>query len=252
MQLHRFGGYIQTIYLAEYDHGLLLLDGCSRADVGTVLRFIRDKLRRPITDLKLVVVTHMHPDHAGAAGRLKALTGCQIASGEAERHWYSGLDGRLMHLTDVALAQYVATRLKRRRRNIWYPAKLHPDVVLSDGQPLPGFEEWQTVTTHGHTDRDISLHHLPSRRIYVADLMVKVKGRYVPPFPIFHPNRYRESLAKVRELEPHSVILAHGGEVRLTDKEYDHLATLAPRKPKTHWRAVKARFQRALLPGAGH
>ncbi|MAO29492.1 MAG: Zn-dependent hydrolase, partial [Alteromonas sp.] len=32
MRLHTLSGYIQHIYLAEHDDGLLLLDGCSRAD----------------------------------------------------------------------------------------------------------------------------------------------------------------------------------------------------------------------------
>ena len=64
MKIHTLSGYIQHIYLAEHEHGLLLLDGCSRADVETVSQFITETLHRPLSDLKLIVVTHMHPDHA--------------------------------------------------------------------------------------------------------------------------------------------------------------------------------------------
>ncbi|GAL35099.1 Zn-dependent hydrolase [Vibrio maritimus] len=42
MKIHQISGYIQQIYLAEYPDKLLLLDGASRADVGTILRYIRD------------------------------------------------------------------------------------------------------------------------------------------------------------------------------------------------------------------
>ncbi|GAL18846.1 Zn-dependent hydrolase [Vibrio maritimus] len=42
MKIHQISGYIQQIYLAEYPEKLLLLDGASRADVGTILRYIRD------------------------------------------------------------------------------------------------------------------------------------------------------------------------------------------------------------------
>ena len=39
MILHKIQGYIQTIYLIEYSHGLLLLDGCSRPDVSVIEAF---------------------------------------------------------------------------------------------------------------------------------------------------------------------------------------------------------------------
>ncbi|MGO3083055.1 MAG: MBL fold metallo-hydrolase, partial [Psychrobacter celer] len=55
----RLDGYIQSIYLAVYANKLLLLDGCCRADVPMVLAYITDTLQRPISQLKVVMVTHM-------------------------------------------------------------------------------------------------------------------------------------------------------------------------------------------------
>ena len=72
--------------------------------------------------------------------------------------------------------------------------------------------------------------------------MVKVKERYIPPFPVFYPNRYYGSLLKLRKLEPASVMLAHGGEVQLTESDYEHLISLAPKVPKTPWRVIKAKL----------
>ena len=56
------------MYLAEYADKLMLLDGASRADIPHLKDFIEYQLKRPFTDLKLVVVTHMHPDHVLGAG----------------------------------------------------------------------------------------------------------------------------------------------------------------------------------------
>ncbi|MGR5470684.1 MBL fold metallo-hydrolase, partial [Vibrio astriarenae] len=55
------------MYLAEYPDKLMLLDGASRADILHLKDFIEHQLNRRFSDLKLVIVTHMHPDHAGAA-----------------------------------------------------------------------------------------------------------------------------------------------------------------------------------------
>lgn len=247
MQLHQIPGHIQSIYLVEYPGGLMLLDGCSRADIGSLRRFITCDLDRPFSDLKLITVTHMHPDHAGGAHKLRQLTGCQIAASAVDGHWYSGLDGVLMHWSDLLLANWVAGRMGKPRRNLWYPRKLNADIQLHDGDAVPGFEEWQAMETQGHTDRDLSLLHVPSNRVYVADLMVKVKGKYIPPFPVFYPNRYRASIAKIRELAPDSLLLAHGGEVQLSGDAYEQLIERSPRVPTTHWRSVKLKFKQAVL-----
>jgi glyoxylase-like metal-dependent hydrolase (beta-lactamase superfamily II) len=239
LKLHQLKGYIQSIYLVEYPQGLLLLDGCCRADIDVLKRFITVELKRPFSDLKLVVVTHMHPDHAGAAHKLRDLLGCKIASAKTTRQWYRGLSGRLLHVTDLLLAGWVASRLGKPKKNLWYSPHLKPDIELEDGEVLPYFSEWAAISTPGHTDRDISLLHCPSQRMYVADLMVKVKNRFIPPFPVFHPNQYRVSLQKVRDMRLDALWLAHGGEVSLSESEYAHLSTVAPRLPQTPWRATK-------------
>ncbi|EAQ64603.1 hypothetical protein MED121_21670 [Marinomonas sp. MED121] len=246
MKLHHLQGYIQSVYLAEYPEKLLLLDGCSRADISMLKQFIQGELKRPLSDLKVLVVTHMHPDHAGAAHKLKAITGCKIVTSNVSGHWYSGVEGKLMHMTDILLAKWVAHRLKKPNRVITYPRKLKADMCLGEGEYLPGFDDWRVLETQGHTDRDLSLHHIPTDRIYVADLMVKVKGHYIPPFPVFYPNRYRASLEKIRLLNPASLALAHGGEVSPSQAEYDHLVSLAPRKPTTHLRSLKAMLKKQI------
>jgi glyoxylase-like metal-dependent hydrolase (beta-lactamase superfamily II) len=246
MKLHQLEGHIQSILLVEYPDKLLLLDGCCRSDIPLLKHFITKTLLRPFDDLTLVVVTHMHPDHAGAADKLRKLTGCKIAAANVSGQWYSGIDGRLMHLTDLLLAKWVAKRMNKSFNNMWYSSQLIADYKIDDGEALPDFSEWIALYTQGHTDRDLSLHHLPSNRIYVADLIVKVKNKLIPPFPIFYPNRYRESLHKIRALSPNTLILAHGGEICLTESDFNVLLEQAPKVPKTHWRSVKGKLKRSM------
>lgn len=251
MEIHILQGHIQSIYLVEYADKLLLLDGCCRADIRLLKQFITSKLNRPFSDLKLIVVTHVHPDHAGAAHRLRKLTGCKIASAKMSEQWYKGLRGRCMHVVDIALAAWVASRMGKTRKNLWYSPHLKADYALVDEDRLPGFDDWCVLATQGHTDRDLSVLHIQSKRIYVADLMVKVKGRYIPPIPVYYPNQYLASLLKVQALQPASVMLAHGGEVTLTERDYAHLLTVAPRRPFTIWTPAKKKLQRLLLRKKG-
>lgn len=247
MKIHQLDGYIQTIYLVEYSHGLMLLDGCSRADVELIRSYIIDELMRPVEDLKVIVVTHMHPDHAGAAQYLRKMTGCKLITADVQKQWYRGLSGKLMHLTDIILAHWVAGRLGKKRKRIWYNPHMHPDLRLSDGTCIPQFEEWQIIYTQGHTDRDVSVLHSKTGKIYVADLMVKVREHFIPPYPLFHPNRYRRSLDKLAQLSPKHILLAHGGEVSLSAEDLAQLRNAAPKVPMTHWRSVKSKLRKALF-----
>jgi glyoxylase-like metal-dependent hydrolase (beta-lactamase superfamily II) len=217
----------------------MLLDGCSKADFSTIANFFEHELKRPLSDLKVVLVTHMHPDHAGCAHFLRRQTGCKIVSSQNSTQWYQGFKGRFSHLIDIFLALWVAGKMKRPKQNIWYSPHLHPDITLSDQQHVPGFDDWQVFETPGHTDRDLSIMHIPTKRIYVADLIVKVKGKLSAPFPVYFPALYKQSLQRLRDLQVKSVMMAHVGERHLKDDDYEHLIQQAPTEPETNSLAIQ-------------
>ena len=89
--LHAVDGYISTLYLLEYENGLLLLDSGCRGDVARIEKFCRTRLQRSISDIRLCVVTHMHPDHAGGAFILRRRFNIPIAAPQHTERWYAGL-----------------------------------------------------------------------------------------------------------------------------------------------------------------
>jgi hypothetical protein len=80
--------------------------------------------------------------------------------------------------------------------------------------------------------------HTPSKRIYVADLIVKVKNKLSPPFPVYIPALYKQSLLKLQALQPNSVMMAHVGELTLTEHDYADLLNKAPTHPETNKVAI--------------
>ena len=232
-EIVRLEGYIQSTYLAVYPDKIMLLDGACRPDVAMVLDYIKTTLQRPITDLKVVVVTHMHPDHAGGAHKFREQTGCLIVSADKDTQWYSRIAGRTMHLVDMNLAHYVARRQGRSPKNLYYPAHLKADITVGEGDSVPGFDEWQVLETPGHTDRDLSLFHMSSRQVYTADLIIKLRHKFVAPFPVYDPKVYIQSLQKIKDLKPSMVMMAHGCELAIDEATFDMLITQAPKHPRT-------------------
>jgi len=212
-KIHHLEGYIQSMYIVEYTDKLLLLDGGSRGDVRRVELFITKTLKRKMSDLKLIVVTHLHPDHAGAAPHLRNKYGIKIAGHPELDYWYNGLGGFIQHLLDTSFAWYVASKSRNSYRRIWYQRSLVPDYKVCDGQELHGFADWQIICTPGHTTHDISVYNIKEKVIYIGDLAIKLGGKFNLPFPVALPDVMGKSLDKVSELEIGKILFAHGGIV---------------------------------------
>jgi len=118
--------------------------------------------------------------------------------------------------------------------------------VLEDGQPLPFFEDWTVLHTPGHTNHDLSLYHKTSHWLYVADLIVRVKGQYHPPYPVYYPNRYKDSLKRLLTLEQPTLLFAHVKTSQLSQEEINQLISVAPSEPSDYVKAMKSRIKRAF------
>ena len=234
MKIHEIQGHIQSIFLAEYPKKLLLLDGCCRCDVDTVAQYIIDKLKRRPEEIAVVLVTHMHPDHAGGAELFRRRYGCAIATYDAQQDWYQGLPGTMQHLVDIALAYWVAYRMEKPLRFLWYPKHLQANYRLKDGQRVPLFKDWQVYATPGHTDCDISIMHQPSKTFYLADCILKVRKRFIAPFPVNYPDVYKESLQKILKAKPKLVLLAHGGKSKIQAEDILSLIREVAHRPAKH------------------
>jgi glyoxylase-like metal-dependent hydrolase (beta-lactamase superfamily II) len=246
LKIHKLKGYIQNIYLIEENNQLMLLDGCCRCDVKIIQQFITQNLNRPFKDLKAIIVTHMHPDHAGAAQKLRKLTACKIYSSKTNKHWYNGIVGKVMFLTDLVLTWYVAKRIGKSLKYIFYSPHMRADLQLEDLDTIPEFPNWQIIYTAGHTDRDISVYHSATQTIYVADLVIKTNSRLIAPFPIFHPNKYKASLERVDSLPIKKLLMAHGAIMDKTRIKLTEEIHSIPQKPKTHWRATRIKIQKLI------
>ena len=225
-------GYIQTTYMAVYPDKLLLLDSGCRCDVDKILAYITDTLKRPVEQLKTVMVTHMHPDHAGGAKLLQQKTGCQIVTAMSDKPWYHGIWGRVAHLNDLGLTYYVASRQGKSITNVWYNPILKADINVQDGDRVPNFEDRIVLETTGHTDRDLSLWHPQSKQAYTADLILLIKNKFVSPYLITLPDAYRASLNKVKALQPTMLLLAHGKRSEISDEDFERLIEWTPNEPR--------------------
>lgn len=226
-KIHEIKGYIQTIYLVEYLEGLLLLDGCCRCDIPVVESFIAN-------ELKLVVSTHAHPDHAGGLFYFKQ-KGISIAGPKNLMSWYSGVSGFFTYWIDILLTYLVAINKKSGFKNILFPRKISLDFKLNDLDRVPGFEEWQVLSCAGHTGIDLSIWHSKDKIAHVADNFVGNQKNVFRPYPIVYPEKYID-------LNIETFLIAHYGKVIVSKEKIEKLIETTPIKARKHTNTLPAIF----------
>ena len=78
------------------------------------------------------------------------------------------------------------------------------------------------------------------------DLIVSVKKRLVPPYPVCHPNQYKQSLKRVSALQPSRLYFAHLPPREGSSIDFADILSQAPTLPKNHWHSMKNRIIHAL------
>ncbi len=213
--VHEIEGYIGNIHLIEYEQGLLMIDSGCINDIKRIREYCHNIIKRPLTDVKLIIVSHLHPDHAGGAVRLRAKYNIPSAAHKNIDKWYSGLGGMLQHKVDSYLATVVAFRNKRKLERILYERKIRPDYLLVDEDVLPFFSDWQVLHTPGHTLCDIVIYHPAEQLLFINDLICDVKGQPQLPIPVLFPGKMAKSFERLSTFDVETMFRTHGQPIMI-------------------------------------
>jgi len=212
-----------SVYVLELDNGVALVDaGWPTDDAWDALNAGLTETGGSMSDVRAVVVTHLHPDHYGLAGRVREASGAWVGLHPADAklldtryHDTDGLVDRMREL--LAMSGVPEDKLPDLAfASMEVKATLDvalPDVLIEDDQliALPGWD-FRAIWTPGHSPGHICLYSDHHKLLLSGD---HVLPRITPNIS-FHSQQfvnplgdYLESLAKVRALHPDEVFPAH-------------------------------------------
>lgn len=210
------------VYAVESPQGPVLIDaGWQHEDAWTALRDGLATFGIDVADVRGVVVTHYHPDHAGLAGRVREASGGWIAMHHADaeivRLFRSTDQGgrRAFELTALRRAGASEAELAQpvESRRVEPPAV--PDRELSDGElvDLPG-RRLRAIWTPGHSPGHICLHLEDGDRIFTGDHVLPRITPHIGLYPYDLPDvdplsSFLGSLDKVSAMSVDDVLPAH-------------------------------------------
>lgn len=218
------------VYLLELDGGgVAMVDAGWNTDVAWAnLNEGLATAGGSISDVRAVLVTHIHPDHYGLAGRVREASGAWIGLHPDDavmlESRYGNTDELLVEmrhfLTDSGVPDDKLPDLSTASMMIKSMVTMaKPDVFFEDGAPvdLPGWD-LRTIWTPGHSPGHVCFYSEERKLFLSGD---HVLPRITPNISVHaqqFPNPlgdYLDSLAKVRNLDADEVLPAH--EYRFAD-----------------------------------
>lgn len=187
---------------------------------------MRDGLREAgfgFKDISQIVVTHIHPDHYGLAGRVKQLSGANLSVHRIEADLihsrYVNLDGLLgdtaRQLRYGGVPQNDLPQF--RGASLWmkqFVVPVAPETRLSGGEKLPnGSFEFEVLWTPGHSPGHICLYEPKKKLLFSGDHILPNITSHVGLHPQSGENPlgdFINSMRAIEKLEVNFVFPGHG------------------------------------------
>lgn len=203
-------------YLIRGDDGYTLVDsGWNTPEAFAALEGELREVGVTFSDIRRLLVTHVHPDHYGLAGRIKEVCGAQVIIHQRERDFI-----RSRYLEPEQLLERLAAWLTENGvprdemldlRSSAMPVRafvvpVEPDAVLWGGEVLDfGLYKFEVFWTPGHSPGHVCFYDRTQRIILTGDHVLPT----ITPNVSYHPqqmgNPLGDYLASLQRLEPLAV-----------------------------------------------
>ncbi len=210
-------------YLVKGDNSYLLIDtGWNTKEAFNSLKKQLAELGIEGKEISQIVVTHVHPDHYGLAGKLKNLYGATLAFHHLEKDF---IETRYVHMEELIkeLGQWLqrngvppdrlAELQKASLPMLKFVTPTMPDTTLYGGETITcGDFSFEVMPTPGHAPGHICLYEPDKKILFSGDHILPTITPHVGIHPQSGSNPlgdYLDSLNRLKQLDVELVLPGH-------------------------------------------
>jgi glyoxylase-like metal-dependent hydrolase (beta-lactamase superfamily II) len=196
-----------NVFVIE-DDGLTLIDTGTKGSAGKIFSAIKNGGKNPY-DIKRIILTHAHPDHAGSAEEIKRMLRVPVmAHREDANIMRYGIACRKEICLTPGLKNWLIYELAIKRAGINIePVRI--DEQLNDHDLLPLLGGIRVIHTPGHSKGHISLLAENEEVLIAGDLLSNSAGLGLS---VIYENMAEgiSSILKVTDLDFDKMVFGHG------------------------------------------
>ena len=198
-------GKFVNAYALVRDNGVLLIDTGTPGKADSLIKELEGINIKP-SDIKAIVITHAHPDHAGSCVALIEKTSAKLY---IHRDDLDMLLGKAPRQKPQNFVQKLFAFLSKHFYK--YPLP-HDAVPLDDDSTIQGFEDLKIVHTPGHTPGSLSILDEKALILFCGDALNNRGNKLTGPNKYFTINTEQawRSIAKLGALKFKTLCPGHG------------------------------------------
>ena len=199
------------------DENIYLVDSGISSSADSIFKYIKDKGREE-KNIKILILTHSHPDHIGSAKYIKDISGCKILAHKNEKDWIEDIDKQFTDRPVPGFRKLVG-------------GSVHIDQFLTDNETIKPEDNLsvEVIHTPGHSSGSISL-IINNEKVLFSGDSILLPGE-LPIYEKFCDTI--SSIKKLKQIKDVKIMLSswdepafNSGIQKKMDQSIDYLVTI--------------------------
>lgn len=171
---------------------ITLIDSGVKDSYEKIFRYIKEQ-GRSIEEIKLLILSHSHPDHIGSANKIKTITGCKVMAHKEEKEWIEDLSVQYNSRMVPGFYELVNESVK-------------VDELVKDKQEIELEKDLtlQIIHSPGHSKGLINTFFKEDKILFTADSIPLVND--IPNYDSFH--QLKSSLKAIKNFNDYDILLS--------------------------------------------
>jgi len=172
----RRASYLTCSYIVRSTAGLVLVDAGMDSDGADVHAGLREMNAAP-EDIRAILLTHWHNDHAAGAHAVHELSGAPVYYHRGDEQFFTGRAGAtgVRRWLSDQIPEWGVLVLAKGLLGEATPRAVMAQHFVQDGDVI--LDDFEVIATPGHTEGHVCYFYWPAKALFAGDALAVIDGQ---------------------------------------------------------------------------